>query len=173
MDLLFWSLRLIFVGSFFSLQQYFVLQYMHKYKYSNLKTNLWYQNICICIIAVVSNWLISNNWMPAWFGKADWNKWTTMDKLIWWGNPNFQYPAHIHCTQLQHIAINKGKFYEFFPTNCRPTQNISASSLSSQIGLILEQQARKPPGTLGLKKFGLGKLWVEKVGAQNIFIDCL
>ena len=31
----------------------------------------------------------------------------------------------------------------------------------------------KPPGTLGLKKFGLGKVWVEKVWAQNIFIDFL
>ena len=27
---------------------------------------------------------------------------------------------------------------------------------------------RKPPGTLGLKKFGPGKFWVEKVWAQNI-----
>ena len=27
---------------------------------------------------------------------------------------------------------------------------------------------RKPPGTLGLKKFGLGKFGVEKVWAQNI-----
>ena len=27
---------------------------------------------------------------------------------------------------------------------------------------------RKPPGTLGLKKFGPGKFWVEQVWAQNI-----
>ena len=27
---------------------------------------------------------------------------------------------------------------------------------------------RKPPGTLGLKKFGPDKFWVEQVWAQNI-----
>ena len=27
---------------------------------------------------------------------------------------------------------------------------------------------RKPPGKLGLKKFGPGKFWVKKVWAQNI-----
>ena len=26
---------------------------------------------------------------------------------------------------------------------------------------------RKPPGTLGLKKFGPGKIWVENVSTQN------
>ena len=31
----------------------------------------------------------------------------------------------------------------------------------------------KPPGTLHLKKFGPGKLWVENVPAQNICIDKL
>ena len=34
-------------------------------------------------------------------------------------------------------------------------------------------KTRKSPGSLGLKKFGPGKLWVEKVWAQNIFIDFL
>ena len=29
------------------------------------------------------------------------------------------------------------------------------------------------PGTLGLKKFGPGKLWVKKVWAKNIVIDFL
>ena len=32
---------------------------------------------------------------------------------------------------------------------------------------------RKPPGTLGLKKFGPGKLRVKKVWAQDISIDFL
>ena len=32
---------------------------------------------------------------------------------------------------------------------------------------------RKPPGTLGLKKFGPGKLLVEKVWAKNIVMDFL
>ena len=31
-------------------------------------------------------------------------------------------------------------------------------------------KTRKSPGTLGLNKFGPGKLWFEKVWAQNIFI---
>ena len=31
----------------------------------------------------------------------------------------------------------------------------------------------KPPGIIDLKKFGPGKLWVEKVWAQNIIIDFL
>ena len=29
---------------------------------------------------------------------------------------------------------------------------------------------RKPPGTLGLKKFGPGKIWVENVRTQNTCI---
>ena len=30
---------------------------------------------------------------------------------------------------------------------------------------------KSPVLKLGLKKFGLGKLWVEKIGAQNILIN--
>ena len=39
--------------------------------------------------------------------------------------------------------------------------------------LAKARKTRKSPGTLGLKNFGLGKVWVEKVWAQNIFIDFL
>ena len=39
--------------------------------------------------------------------------------------------------------------------------------------LAKARKTRKSPGSLGLKKFGPGKLWVEKVWAQNIFIDFL
>ena len=39
--------------------------------------------------------------------------------------------------------------------------------------LAKARKTRKSPGTLGLKKFGPGKLRVEKVWAQNIFIDFL
>ena len=33
--------------------------------------------------------------------------------------------------------------------------------------LAKARKMRKPPGTLSLKKFGLGILWVEKVWTQN------
>ena len=39
--------------------------------------------------------------------------------------------------------------------------------------LAKARKMRKPPGTLGLKKFGPGKLRVKKVWAQDIFIDFL
>ena len=39
--------------------------------------------------------------------------------------------------------------------------------------LAKARKMRKPPGTLGLKKFGPGKLWVKKNLTQNIFIDFL
>ena len=35
------------------------------------------------------------------------------------------------------------------------------------------RKTRKSPGTLGLNKFGPGKLWVKKVWAQSLFIDFL
>ena len=34
--------------------------------------------------------------------------------------------------------------------------------------LAKARKMHKPPGTLGLKKFGPGKFWVKKVLAQNI-----
>ena len=36
--------------------------------------------------------------------------------------------------------------------------------------LAKARKTRKSPGTLGLKKFGPGKLWFKKVWAPNIFI---
>ena len=39
--------------------------------------------------------------------------------------------------------------------------------------LAKARKMRKPPGTLGLKKFGPGKLRVKKVWAQDILIDFL
>ena len=39
--------------------------------------------------------------------------------------------------------------------------------------LAKARKTRKSLGTLSLKKFGPGKLWVEKVWAQNISIDFL
>ena len=40
--------------------------------------------------------------------------------------------------------------------------------------LAKARKTRKSPGSLGLKKkFCLGKFWVKKVWAQNIFIDFL
>ena len=39
--------------------------------------------------------------------------------------------------------------------------------------LAKARKTRKSPRTLGLKKFGPGKLRVKKVWAQNIFIDFL
>ena len=39
--------------------------------------------------------------------------------------------------------------------------------------LAKARKTRKSPGSLGLKKFGPGKLWVEKVCAHNILIDFL
>ena len=39
--------------------------------------------------------------------------------------------------------------------------------------LAKARKTRKSPDTLGLKKFGPGKLWVEKVWSKNMFIDCL
>ena len=39
--------------------------------------------------------------------------------------------------------------------------------------LAKARMTRKSPGTLGLNKFGPGKLWFEKVWAQNIFMDVL
>ena len=39
--------------------------------------------------------------------------------------------------------------------------------------LAKARKMRKPPGTLGLKKFGPGKLWVKKIWGQNISIDFL
>ena len=39
--------------------------------------------------------------------------------------------------------------------------------------LAKAQKTRKSPGTLGLKKFGLGKLGVKKVWAQHICINFL
>ena len=36
--------------------------------------------------------------------------------------------------------------------------------------LAKARKMRKPPGTLSLKKFGLGNLWVEKVWTQNTCI---
>ena len=39
--------------------------------------------------------------------------------------------------------------------------------------LAKARKTRKSPGSLRLKKFGLAKLWVEKVWAQNIFSDFL
>ena len=39
--------------------------------------------------------------------------------------------------------------------------------------LTKSRKTRKSPGTLGLKKFGSGKLRVEKVWAQNTFINFL
>ena len=36
--------------------------------------------------------------------------------------------------------------------------------------LAKDRKMRKPPGTLSLKKFGLGILWVEKVWTQNTCI---
>ena len=35
--------------------------------------------------------------------------------------------------------------------------------------LAKARKMRKPPGTLSLKKLRLGKLWIEKVWAQNTF----
>ena len=37
--------------------------------------------------------------------------------------------------------------------------------------LAKARETRKSPGSLSLKKFGPGKLWVKKVWAQNIFMD--
>ena len=39
--------------------------------------------------------------------------------------------------------------------------------------LAKARKTRKSPATLGLKNIGLGKLWVEKVWAQNIVINFL
>ena len=39
--------------------------------------------------------------------------------------------------------------------------------------LAKARMTRKSPSTLGLNKFGPGKLWFEKVWAQNIFINLL
>ena len=39
--------------------------------------------------------------------------------------------------------------------------------------LAKARKTRKSPRTLGLKKFGPGKLRVKKVWAENIFIDFL
>ena len=39
--------------------------------------------------------------------------------------------------------------------------------------LAKARKTRKSPGTLGLNKFGPGKLWFEKVWAQNMYIDFL
>ena len=39
--------------------------------------------------------------------------------------------------------------------------------------LAKARKTSKSPGTLVLKKFGPGKLWVEKVWVQNMFIDFL
>ena len=39
--------------------------------------------------------------------------------------------------------------------------------------LTKARKTPKSPATLGLEKFGPGKLWVEKVWAQNIFFDFL
>ena len=36
--------------------------------------------------------------------------------------------------------------------------------------LAKARKMRKPPGTLGLKKFGPGKIWVENVLTQNTCI---
>ena len=36
--------------------------------------------------------------------------------------------------------------------------------------LAKARKMRKPPGTLGLKKFGPGKIWVENVSTQNTCI---
>ena len=36
--------------------------------------------------------------------------------------------------------------------------------------LAKARKTRKSPGTLGLKNFGLGKVWVEKVWAQIILL---
>ena len=36
--------------------------------------------------------------------------------------------------------------------------------------LAKAQKMRKPPGTLGLKKFGPGKIWAENVSTQNTCI---
>ena len=39
--------------------------------------------------------------------------------------------------------------------------------------LAKARKTRKSPGTLGFKKFGPGKLWVQQVWGQNIFINFL
>ena len=42
--------------------------------------------------------------------------------------------------------------------------------LSCKTKLAKAREMRKPPGTLGLKKFGPGKIWVENVSIQNTCI---
>ena len=39
--------------------------------------------------------------------------------------------------------------------------------------LAKARKTRKSPGTLGFKKFGLGKLRVQKVWGHNIFVNFL
>ena len=58
------------------------------------------------------------------------------------------------------------------------TKNFDKYSIFSQLlrvagkrfqnKLAKARKMRKPPGTLGLKKFGPGKYWVTKVWVQNI-----
>ena len=59
--------------------------------------------------------------------------------------------------------------------DCKNLTNtfIKSMNCDRENKLAKARKTRKSPGTLGLKKFGLGKLWVEKVWAQNIVINFL
>ena len=58
---------------------------------------------------------------------------------------------------------------------CHPPWEMTNISLSNANcnKLAKARKMRKPPGTLSLKKFGLGNLWVEKVWTQNTCIPAI
>ena len=71
---------------------------------------------------------------------------------------------HYHKSEFQ-----KAKFkWHRLPPSCLPTSEIICRNK-----LAKARKTRKSPGTLGLNKFGPGKLWFEKVWSQNIFINFL
>ena len=49
----------------------------------------------------------------------------------------------------------------------KPTKMEYVILLFDKVTTKQARKMRKPPGKLGLKKFGPGKFWVKKVWAQN------
>ena len=75
----------------------------------------------------------------------------------------------VNCIVLYHLRciIVLGCIVLLFVQLCS-NRSLFHSSTRLINKLAKARKMRKPPGTLGLKKFGPGKLWVKKVWAQNV-----
>ena len=80
-----------------------------------------------------------------------------------WVSRKIKYLRKLTHKTYSGICQTEIKIMFFFPYLIIHWQNKLAKAM----------KMRKPPGTLGLKKFGSGKLWIKKVWAPNIFFNVL